>query len=351
MTYAVVMSKTDSSKGKKRPPRLGRGLSSLMGSPVSAQPPAVDSVAPVKPVAAVELDRDLSRTEPSPKAGRDPQSGMEGQSASVEPELFYPPIAEVQPNQQQPRTVFAEAELSELARSIAEHGVMQPVAVRRRADGGFELIAGERRWRAAKAAGLDRIPAVLHDVSDQTSAEWALVENLQRSDLNPIESAQAFQMLVERYGLSHAEVAERVGLNRSSVSNLLRLLKLTPEVQQMVSRGTLAMGHARALIGLTDVTDQIRLAERAVREGWSVRRLEQAVKEAAATPSTADVVTRPTSPKAAYLGDLERQIAAELKTKVRLKQGRKKGSGTLAIDFFSIDEFDELMRRMQIETT
>lgn len=260
-------------------------------------------------------------------------------------------IAEIVANRHQPREYFEPEALKRLSESIASEGVMQPVVVRARQEGGYELVAGERRWRAAGIAGLDRVPAVIRDLSDQQMAEWALIENLQREDLNPIERATAFQRLSENHGLTQAQLGERLGVDRTTVTNLLRLLKLSPEVQAFVSKGTLSMSQARSIAGISDYDQQLQLAENAIRKDWSVRETEEAVRAANAAAADGPPLPQQTSaPRAAYLADLERQIAEQLSTKVKLKAGRKKGSGTIAIDFYSIDEFDQLMGRLGVST-
>jgi len=229
--------------------------------------------------------------------------------------------------------------------------VMQPIVVRQSEEGGYELVAGERRWRAAGIAGLASVPALVRDLTDRQMAEWALIENLQREDLNPIERATAFRNLSDNHGLTQAQLAERLGLDRSTVTNLLRLLKLAPEVQTFVSQGTLSMSQARSIASIDDREQQIQLAENAIRKAWSVRETEEAVRRTnAAAADGPPLPQKAPAPRAAYLADLERQIAEQLSTKVKLKAGRKKGSGTLAIDFYSIDEFDQLMGRLGVST-
>jgi ParB family chromosome partitioning protein len=309
-----------------------------------AAPPVQVATPPADSTAAEESAEPKPSGQPDQSANQPVPSEIAAQS-----DFQSLPVDQIEPNRQQPRQHFDKAALGELAESIRRAGLMQPVVVRKQGSGRYELIAGERRWRAAQLAGLTEIPAYLRDVDDQQAAEWALIENLQREDLNPIERAEAFRRLAEGYGLKHEEVAERVSLDRSTVTNLLRLLKLAPPVREMVSRGTLSMGQSRALAGVEDHDDQQRLAERAVREGWSVRQVEAAVKSLA---QGANPQGRPAekAARAAYLDDLERQIAEQLSTKVQLKTGRKKGSGTLSIEFYSIDQFDDLLGKLGVET-
>ena len=214
------------------------------------------------------------------------------------------------------------------------------------------LAAGERRWRAAKLAGLDAIPALVRDLDDRQSAEWALIENLQREDLNPIERAEAFQHLIDQFKLTHDEIAQQVGVDRSTISNSLRLLFLQDDVRDLVRQDLLSGGQAKALAGLSDGDAQLRLADKAIRQGWSVRKLEEAVRAVAASAElTPDPDSKPGKParRPAHLADLEKQIGTALQTKVRIRPGRKKGTGTLQIDFFDLDQFDALLSRIGVE--
>jgi len=266
--------------------------------------------------------------------------------------LLRIPIGDIQPNRHQPRQTFDESALKGLATSIRNDGLMQPIVVRPATGGGaetpYELIAGERRWRAAKLAGLAAVPAIVHALTDEQSAEWALVENLQREDLNPIEKAEAFKRLADTFHLPHAKIAERVGLERSTVTNLLRLLDLSDFCRGLVRENLLSMGQARAIAGLPDAATQQQLAQRVVREGMSVRQVEQEVRKLLQSPS--EVAVSPKKQAANNLVDLEKQIGEQLGTRVKLKAGRKKGAGTLAIDFYSLDEFDALLARMDVKT-
>jgi ParB family chromosome partitioning protein len=242
----------------------------------------------------------------------------------------------------QPRREIEPSALAGLAASIKRSGVMQPVIVRE-VGGRFELVAGERRWRGAMAAGLDRVPALVRTLSDEESAEWALVENLQREDLNPIERAAALRSLAERFGVTHSELADRVGLERPTVANLIRLLDLEEQIQGMVTAGLISGGHARALLGVPAGAARMKLAERCARESWSVRRLEGEARALSATVSAA-----PSSPRAVS-GEreaLEKQLSEHLGTKVTVRTDRSGKRGTILIDFFDLDQFDGLMSRL-----
>jgi ParB family chromosome partitioning protein len=317
------------SKTKPRQPRLGRGLSSLMTNPVAVQPP--------------EVPPELGRGEQDGEAVRQPGR-----------ELTYLSLDRIKPNPHQPRQRFNQAALDRLAASIQTEGVMQPIVVRPGKGGNqYEIVAGERRWRAGQIAGIDAIPAIIRELDDRQIAEWALIENLQREDLNPIERAEAFQRLADRYELSHDQIAQRVGVDRSTISNTLRLLNLTDEVQQLVREGLLAAGHARALVTLSDPKQQTHLAQRIVREGLSTRQVEAAAKQFTASGDGAangQTAPTPVAPRAAHLADLERQISSQLGMKTRLQSGRKKGAGKITIQFQSLEQFDDLMGRLGIET-
>jgi ParB family chromosome partitioning protein len=263
--------------------------------------------------------------------------------------LVHLAVISIQPNQHQPRQRFDATKIKSLAASIKNDGLMQPIVVRPSAAGSgqYELVAGERRWRAAQEAGLQQVPALVREIDEEKAAELALIENLQREDLNAIEKAEAFQHLGDQFGLTHTQIAERVGLERSTVTNLLRLLDLSDFVRDLVRENVLSMGQARAIAGLADAVQQRGLAERAVREGLSVRQVEQEARRLQ-QPATAKGAKVPsaTSP---VLSDLEKQIGQQLGTRVKIKAGKKKGAGTIAIDFYSLDEFDALLNRLDVK--
>jgi len=248
-------------------------------------------------------------------------------------------IDRIWPNRSQPRADFNEEQLAELAESMKERGVLQPVIVRRQDDGGFELIAGERRWRAAQIAGLLRIPAVVRKATDDEMLELALIENLQREELNPIEAAGAYQSLLD-LGLSQEQVGQRVGKQRTTIANAVRLLNLPLEVQELVRKGSLSTGHARALLPLAQTRSQVEMAARIVRDGLSVRQVETIVKQAirgkgpAAAPRRAE--ERDPNVVAA-----EEKLQQALSTKVRIVHTGKKG-GRVEIAFYSDEELERV---------
>ena len=266
-----------------------------------------------------------------------------------QPSYVEVPIDEVVPNPFQPRVHFDEDTLGELAASIAELGVLQPILVRR-VDDRYQLIAGERRWRAARRAGLTTVPAVLRTSDDVSAVEQALVENLHRADLTPLEEAAAFSQLIEDFELTHDEVAQRVGKSRSAVTNTLRLLGLPPGVQHLLADGKLSAGHARALLGTPDRALQERLARQAVNEGWSVRTVEDAVRDASAAPAPPPVrplvdgagLSPATRLRPPGLLELEQLLADALDTKVGVQMGAKRGKVT--IDFADLEDLERIYR-------
>jgi ParB family chromosome partitioning protein len=244
----------------------------------------------------------------------------------------------ISPNRAQPRADFDDATLAELAASMKEQGVLQPVIVRPRDDGGFELIAGERRWRAAQMAGLLKIPAVVRESKDDELLELALVENLQRENLNPIEAASAYQTLIDGLGLTQEEVAARVGKQRSTITNALRLLNLPVQTQDRIRAGELSSGHAKALASLTNPKLQNELATRIVKQGLSVRQAEQLVaKVTRATPAKSKAVRVSVDPNVAAA---QRKLESALGTKVRIVPGRK--GGRLELHYFSDEELERI---------
>ena len=256
-----------------------------------------------------------------------------------EGELRTLPISAIRPNPWQPRQVFEPEQLEQLAASIKTQGLLQPVVVRPSSDG-YELIAGERRWRAAGLAGLTHIPAVVRQVDDRTTAALALVENLQREDLNALEKAQGIKRLIEEFGLTHQQAGEAVGHSRTHVSNLLRLLELAPAVQGLVETGQLDMGHARALLPLP-AAKQEELAEQIVARQLSVREVEALVAR-----FTQPAPTQPAAkPRDADLEALERRLAERLGTPVSIRHGQR-GKGQIVLKYGSLDELDALLSRL-----
>ena len=252
------------------------------------------------------------------------------------------PVESIRPNPRQPRDVFDDEAMAELVHSVKEIGLLQPVVIRPVGDDRYELVMGERRWRATKEAGLATIPAIVRDTQDNAMLRDALLENLHRSDLNPLEEAAAYQQLLDDFGCTHDELAVRIGRSRPQISNTLRLLKLPPLVQRRVAAGVLSAGHARALLGLTDGAAQERLAQRIVAEGLSVRNVEEIV--ALGMPDDADEKRRAgkaAKPVAPRLADIAAELSERLDTRVKVDLGRSKGKVT--IEFASIDDLERIV--------
>jgi ParB family chromosome partitioning protein len=254
------------------------------------------------------------------------------------------PVTAIRPNPYQPRDAFDEQALGALADSIREVGLLQPVLVRPAGDG-FELIAGERRWRAAQRVGLQTIPALVRETDDNTALEQALVENLQRDDLNPLEEAGAYQQLIEDFHLTHEQVASRMGKSRAAISNTLRLLQLPPSIQRALREGQLTMGHARALLGTPDRAFQEAMAKRIVKEDLSVRQVEEAVRARndGAGSKSAAAVEVPGRMRPAGLAELEELLGDHLDTRVKIRLGAG-GKGTMTIDFAGLDDLERVYR-------
>jgi ParB family chromosome partitioning protein len=250
-------------------------------------------------------------------------------------------IEDVHPAPGQPRKQFDDARLDELAASIKAQGIIQPLVVRLREGGGYELIAGERRWRAAQRAGLHEVPAVVRDVAEKRAFEMALVENLQREDLNPIEEAQGFERLIEEFGYTQEALAGRVGKDRSTVANALRLLRLPTPVRTLVVEGRLQMGHARALLGLEQAEAIERLARRVVARDLSVRQVEALVKNERDGGNTKTVPAAPS----ASARDLGERLSRALGTRVRVVESGP-GKGHLEVSYHSLDQLDAVLARI-----
>lgn len=314
--------------------RLGRGLEALLGSAPTITPPPADVAAPAAPAAA------------PPTAGA---------AAGGAPRL---PIARIRANPYQPRKTFRPEELAELEASLKASGLLQPITVRPAPDGnGYELVAGERRLRAATRLGWTEIPALIKDLDDKTLLTLALVENLQRADLNPIEEAVGYQQLLDDFGLTQAEVAEAVGKDRSTVANLLRLLALPSGVQALVRDGALALGHAKALLTVRDERQLIALARRAVDEGLSVREVERAAREepsarkgraapAAGKPASRSAASaKPSTPSAtsAELRAVSDALRRRLQTDVHVARTGPDDRGEIRITFYGPDDLERVL--------
>ncbi len=286
----------------KKPSGLGRGLGALLGADV------------LKPEAAGNL---------------------------------YLPISQVESCSSQPRKFFDEDALAELADSIREHGVIQPLTVRKLSSGYYQIIAGERRWRAARLAGLTEVPAVVVDADDRKAAELALVENLQREDLNPMEEAAGYQSLVQTYHMTQEEAAQRVGKSRSAVANAMRLLGLQPGVRKLVEEGSLSAGHARALLPLSPAL-QVKAADTVIQDRLSVRQTEALAKKLLTEPKEEPEIPEP--PKEVdYAAEAQRSLASRLGRGVRIVTGRKKGR--IELEYYGLDDLNDLLEALALLKT
>lgn len=318
------------------PPRrgLGRGLGSLIPT---APTPATAPPASMSPSAGPgSVTTDSARA----TGAEEGATGSTAAAAGTVAGAYFAelPIAQVRPNARQPRQVFDEEALAELVHSIREVGLLQPVVVRRTGEDSYELIMGERRWRASQEAGRDTIPAIVRQTDDDDMLRDALLENLHRSQLNPLEEAAAYGQLLEDFGCTHEELAQRIGRSRPQISNTLRLLKLSPAVQRRVAAGVLSAGHARALLSVDDPTLQDRLAARVTAEGISVRGLEEIVSVGVEDDAPRVVRNKPVAPG---LSDLSERLSDRLETRVKVDLGKAKGK--IIVEFASMDDLRRIV--------
>ncbi len=308
--------------------RLGRGLGSLLGGVAETQ--TQDSFVIGKPAAQPKLNEDASD--------------------NTENRVWSIAIDKLSPGTYQPRKNFAKEALNELANSIKENGIIQPITVRKRKEGGFEILAGERRWRAAQAAGLHEVPAIIKSISDREALQIALIENIQREDLDPIEEAESYHRLIEEFSLSQQEAAEKVGKERSSVANALRLLGLPIEIRDMISQKQITVGHAKAILSVTEKTKQLILAKKVAESGISVRTLESEIKGLQKSPAiTSTQATKPGSLNVDLAGRLAAELADQLQktlgTKVEINY--KNGKGRVQVCFYSDDQLTEIYEKLK----
>ncbi|MGY1751301.1 ParB/RepB/Spo0J family partition protein [Modestobacter sp. SYSU DS0511] len=334
---------------------LGRGLAALI--PTSAPAPTATPAARAAEAAEAEAAGvgAPDQASPPPPTSLTERAAARDAAAAVEPVAGVPgahlrevPVGDVVPNPKQPRQVFDDEALEELAHSVREFGLLQPIVVREAGEGRFELIMGERRLRAARAAGLEAVPAIVRDTTDDAMLRDALLENIHRVQLNPLEEAAAYQQLLEEFGATHEELAARIGRSRSQVTNTIRLMKLPVKVQTRVAAGVISAGHARALLGLPDAEAQDALATRIVAEGMSVRATEEAVALAVAESPTA---ARRSQRKISAPGveDLAGRLSDVFETKVKVQIGRAKGR--IVVEFGSVDDLQRIVGMMAPDIT
>ena len=319
---------------------LGRGLGALIPEASRTDHGGVGSVATQSAAEVSTSDRPFEPAAAS--AAADGDSGLRQVEGAYFEEVA---INAITPNPRQPRRTFDEDALDELAASIAEVGLLQPVVVRKLGPGNYELVMGERRLRASQRAGLDYIPAIVRETQDNDMLRDALIENLHRQQLDPLEEAAAYRQLLDDFGATHEQLAQRIGRSRPHISNTLRLLSLPPAVQKRVAAGVISAGHARALLSLEEPTAQERLAQRIVAEGLSVRTVEEIValggdgptKAAARRPMTA----KPVAPALRHLSD---RLSDLFETKVKVEMGQKKGK--IVVEFATIDDLERIVKAM-----
>ncbi len=315
--------------------RLGRGLDSLVSN-IRDDPPAASAT-------AVALSAEAPPRSSSDSPGDSPRSARNAPLAMM---IATP---ELKPNPFQPRDLGADTVDHGLVDSIKLHGILQPITARR-IPGGFQIIAGERRWRAAREAGLNEVPVIIRDADDEQMLELALIENIQREDLNAIERAKAYRLYCDRFGMRAEQVAERVGEDRTTVTNYLRLLDLPGEVQALVALGKLGIGHARAILSDDDAVRQRKLAKLAVERELSVRAVEETIREGKTLLARGEAVPRSGTAgrRMAHLADLQRRFEEAVKTRVTIKEGKKKGSGKIIIEYYTLDDFDRVAARLGV---
>ncbi|MEJ8636109.1 ParB/RepB/Spo0J family partition protein [Streptomyces sp. NPDC006475] len=319
---------------EKQVPPSGASNSPGAGPVLTAERGVAAAKVATLPSAAVAPDATMPVAEP--EAAAEPEEALSAHFAEL-------PLDAITPNPRQPREVFDEDALAELVTSIKEVGLLQPVVVRQLGTERYELIMGERRWRACREAGLERIPAIVRHTDDEKLLLDALLENLHRAQLNPLEEAAAYDQLLKDFNCTHDQLADRIGRSRPQVSNTLRLLRLSPPVQRRVAAGVLSAGHARALLSVDDSDEQDRLAHRIVAEGLSVRAVEEIVTLINSNPKSA---AKPKSPRAGTrlspaLTDLASRLSDRFETRVKVDLGQKKGK--IVVEFASIDDLERIL--------
>lgn len=324
---------------------LGKGLGALI--PENAPPSGASA-----PVAGTSSSPSSSLAAP---AGGSSAAANSASAASASPPLnqvdgaYFEEVAvdAIAPNAKNPRRNFDDEALEELAASIKEVGLLQPVVVRRLSEGKYELVMGERRWRASQQAGLDTIPAIVRETPDTDMLRDALLENLHRQQLDPLEEAAAYQQLLEEFGATHEQLSQKIGRSRPHITNTLRLLRLPPTVQKKVAAGVLSAGHARALLGLDDPQAQERLAQRIVQEGLSVRTVEEIVTlggDDSDKPTRRQSTKKPVAPALVHLSD---RLSDVFETKVKVQMGQRKGK--IVVEFDSINDLERIVKSMAPE--
>jgi ParB family chromosome partitioning protein len=316
---------------------LGKGLGALLGGTQQKQVPVPITSQESKPPSPTPAETVIQK-----------QTAAEATKPGTE-EIHFIPIAKIKTSSVQPRKDFTQESINELAESIKQQGILQPLIVRRRGEE-FELISGERRWRAAQVAGLDKAPVIIRDVDDRTALEIALVENLQRENLNPIEEAEGFAKLIDTFNLTQEEAAAKVGKNRATVANALRLLKLPADIQALLKKGNISTGHAKAILSLENPELQKIAAEKVVKEQLSVRQTEDLVNYLLHSSQTAHKPSKKKKTESAnpHIVDLEKQLMQKFGTKVTLRY--RDGKGAVEIKFFSNEDLERVLNIIGLNT-
>lgn len=312
---------------------LGKGLDALFGNAeVSFDPPAEQKEETKETVEKTAVKKEATKASAS-------AAEPEKTDDTADNGIAYIDINDIRPNSNQPRKVFDEEKLEELAASIEAHGLIQPVVLRK-SENGYEIVAGERRWRAARKTGIRKLPCIIRELTDEENMLLAIIENMQREDLNPIEEAEGISQMIDTYGLTQEQVSKSVGKSRPYITNSLRLLKLIPEVRELVADGGISTGHAKALVSVSDEERQLSLAKKILREGLSVRQTEKLAKDDGKPAKRAA-----RKPKDADVRRVEEDLKEVLGTKVTLSQKGKKGR--IEIEFYSKDELERLIEMLR----
>lgn len=311
---------------------LGRGLGSLLGAGASAS--IMESKAPTSPVKSSETTASPNQ---SPAVATTPP----------EARIWKVGVDKLSPSPFQPRTQFEKEKLEELAQSIKNSGIIQPIVVRKSGPTGYEIIAGERRWRAAQLAGLHEVPVVIKELGDRETLELAIIENIQREDLNPMEEAEAYQRLAQEFDLTQQQVAEKVGRERASVTNAIRLLQLPPEVRDMIARQEISVGHAKVLLSVADVKEQKRLAQLVLKDGVTVRKLEKMLKKDQTQDKDSDLsLIHQEGVTGRLISGLSEELQKLLGTKVSIDY--HEGKGRLAIHYYTDEQLTSVIDRIRV---
>ena len=311
---------------------LGRGLGSLLGG----QSGMASSVQSTTTPQAIRVQAQQSTAASAPQ---------QAEHGSADSKIWMIAIDKLVPGEYQPRTQFDKEKLSELAASIKENGILQPIVVRKRKAGGFEIIAGERRWRASQMAGMHEVPVIIKSYEDKQALELSIIENIQREDLNPIDEAEGYQRLISEFGLSQQEVADRVGKERATVANAVRLLNLTQEVREMLLLGAISAGHAKVILSCELASDQIKYAKKTVKEKLSVRKLEKIIAQSKLAPPLAIGIGKDDSMMEKLVLGLAEEMQKLMGTKVEITYSA--GKGKISIQYYSNEELNNIVDQIR----